>query len=459
VLRVLWSVLRPLCRRALPLLVLVALVAPAADADVIAPRTLKECIAIALENHPSLKAAEASVQAGQQRVRQAASGYLPQIGATFQPNRRKTSPTGQTGAEFGTVPLPDATPSGTPRVGTTARTFNFYSTGFTLTQVLFDFGRTLNTIQSALAAVDALAYDQATQRETVIFNVKQSFFNLLAARRLRLVADETVEQNRKQLELAQERFNVGLAPRFDVTQAEVQLATGELNQVTARNNVALAQVTLRNALGVTDPVELDLVDTLETPPVDLTEPQALDFAYDHRPELLTLRAQEAAQLAQIAALRKDYLPNVTGNASYTWTGTDYPLQDNWNIGAAVNMSIFSGGLTTAQIGEARANLNNLRFNAEVTKQDIALDVRQALVSLREARESIRVAEKGFQRSRENLDLASERYAQGVGSFLELTDAQTSFTSADANYVQALYNYRTAIASLERATARPIPSAD
>jgi len=458
VFRALCSVCLPFFRPALTALLLVGL-AQAARSEVIAPRTLRECVAIALENHPSLKAAAANVEAGQQRVRHAASRYLPQIGANFQPNRRKTSPTGQTGAEFGTIPLPNPTPSGTPRIGTTARTFNFYSTGFTLTQVLFDFGKILNTIQAALASVDALAYDQATQRETVIFNVKQAFFNVLAAQRLLRVADETVSQNRKQLNLAQERNNVGLAPRFDVTQAEVQLAQGELNQVTARNNLAVAQVTLRNALGVTDPVDFDLVDTLATPPVDLTESAALAFAYDHRPELLSLRAQEAAQLAQIAALQKDYLPNVTGNASYTWVGTAYPLQDNWNVGASVNMSLFSGGLTTAQIGEAKATLNNLRFNAEVTKQDIALEVRQALLNLKEARESIRVADKGFQRARENLELAGGRYAQGVGSFLELTDAQTSYTSADASYVQALYTYRIDLAALERASAYPIPAAD
>lgn len=429
-------------RRGVAAVALLGLILPA-HADVVAPRTLRECIAIALENHPSLKAAAATVDAGQQRVRQATSGYLPQVTSTFSPNRRKTSGLAGTGTD----------------ISATVRTFEFYTTGFTLSQVLFDFGRILNGIQAALASVDALAYDQATQREAVILNVKQAFFNLLAARRLLVVADETVAQNRRQLELAEEKFTVGLAPRFDVTQAEVQLATGELNQITARNAVSLAQVTLRNALGVTDPVEFDIVDTLETPPVELSEAEALSFAYDHRSELLSLRAQEAAQLAEIAALQKDYLPNVTGNAAYNWSGADFPLQDTWNLGASVNMSLFSGGLTTAQIAEAKATLNSLRFTAEVSKQDIALEVRQALVRLREARESIRVAEKGLQRARENLDLANERYAQGAGSFLELSDAQTSYTSADANYVQALYNYRTAIAALERATARPVASAD
>jgi len=112
-----------------------------------------------------------------------------------------------------------------------------------------------------------------------------------------------------------------------------------------------------------------------------------------------------------------------------------------------NLSLFDGGLTTAQVGEAKANLQNLQANEEVTRQNITLDVRQAV-------ESIRVADKGLQQARENLEIAEGRYRTGVGNIIELTDAQTSLTSAEASRVQAVVNYRTALASLERATAHP-----
>jgi len=180
-------------------------------------------------------------------------------------------------------------------------------------------------------------------------------------------------------------------------------------------------------------------------------------AYDKRPELQSIQAQEFSTTEQIKSLQKSYLPNITSSGNYQWSGSDYPLQSNWNVGAAVNISIFNGGLTTAQVAEQKANLSNLKFNEELLRQSIALEVRQATLNLQQAAESIRVAEKGQQQARENLALAEGRYSTGVGNIIELTDAQASRTTAEANYVQALYSYKTTVAALEKATAGQLTS--
>jgi outer membrane protein len=408
-------------------------------------KTLEECVQLAVENHPSIKAAQATIEAGKQRVWQAASNYLPQVNANYSANRRMTSITAATGTSTGT------------QVGTIAHTFNFYNSGFSLSQILFDFGQTLDQIRSAQAAEASLQADEVTQQDTVVFNLKQSYFNVLAAKRLLGVADETIRQDQKHLEQAQGRFDVGFAPKFDVTQAKVQLAQAELNQVTARNNVLVARATLGNALGLTGPPPFEIVDTFDTPPLHIGMEDALNRAYASRPELQSLLAQQQALDAQIAALEKQYLPNVSGNAQYYWAGNFAPLQDNWNVGASVNVSIFNGGLTTAQVGEAKANLATLRFNTDVERQSIALQVRQAVLDLQQADESIGVARKALEQARENLELASGRYDTGVGNIIELTDAQTSLTSAEASYVQAVYNYKIAAAAVERAIGQTLPS--
>ena len=122
------------------------------------------------------------------------------------------------------------------------------------------------------------------------------------------------------------------------------------------------------------------------------------------------------------------------------------------MSAAVNLSIFNGGLTTAQVGEAKADLENLRATEDATRQNVTLEVQQALLNLRQATESIGVADKGLQLARENVSLAEGRYAAGVGTIIELTDAQASLATAEASRVQALVGYRTALAALERSTA-------
>jgi len=418
----------------------VAMVVHGAIAESTQPaKTLAECLTIAEQQHPSLKAASASVDAGRARVWQAVSNYLPQVNANYNATRQKTNPIT---SAFGVGAVE-------------SRTYNLFTAGGSLTQVLFDFGRTLDSIRAAQASEQALQADLSTQRETVILNVKQGYFNVLATQRLLAVADETVRQNQKHLEQAQARFNVGLAAKFDVTQAQVQVANAELNQVTARNNVAVARETLRNALGLTGPLDFDVVDTFDVHQVSITEEEALAAAYGNRPEIQSLRAQQQAAANQITALKKDYLPSVQGNADYKFLGTDSPSKDLWDVMANINLNLFNGGLTTAQIGEQKANLSNLKFSEEVLRQSVALEVRQAVLNLQQAAESIRVSKKALQQARENLDLAEGRYKTGVGNIIELTDAQASLTTGEANHVQALYNYKTTVAALEKATARQL----
>ncbi|MGH7899731.1 MAG: TolC family protein [Candidatus Binatia bacterium] len=434
---------------AMAALVLLATLPVPAGAQSIEKKTLDECLAITLERHPDLKAADSSADAGRARSFQTLSAALPQVSASYDANRRHSSATARTGAPV----------DGQSGSFSRTRTFNFYSTGVGLSQILFDFGQTLDAFRSAQATERSLRADATTTRETVLRNAKQAYFDLLKAGRLLAVAEENVRQNRAHLDLAEGRFDVGVAPRFDVTQAQVQLANADLALVTARNNVSVARETLGTALGLDGPLDFDIVDTLDVHDVAIDEPQALGLAYEHRPEVASQLLQEEAASRRVAFLEKNFLPNVTGNANYGYSGADYPLQENWNFGASVHWPLFNGGLTTAQVGEARANLATLKFEERSLRQRIALEVRQATLNLGRASEAIRVSDKGLQQARENLELAEGRYKTGVGNIIELTDAQVSLVTAQANNVQALSDYQTTIAALEKATGRTFERPD
>src|SRR5262249_42519731 len=192
-----------------------------------------------------------------------------------------------------------------------------------------DFGQTLDAIRSARASVDASTADLDTVRQTVIFTTKQAFFTALASQRLLQVADETVRQTRQHLTDAQARFDVGIVARFDVTQAQVQVSTAILNQVTARNNVALARETLRTAMGITGPFLYTLEDSLDHRPFVLKDEDLVPRAYANRSELRSLHAQQESTAEHVSSLQKQYLPSITGNAQYNWSGREYPLQQGW----------------------------------------------------------------------------------------------------------------------------------
>jgi len=400
-------------------------------------KTLAECLAIAIEQHPDLKAAQAAAQVGHEQTWEAISTALPQINAIYGAQRRHTSAAASTAAQIGGSPS----------------TFGFYSTGITFSQILFDFGQSLAGIKAAQATERSLQANADTARETVLFNVKQGYFNLLQASRLLAVADENVRANQKHLDLANGRFDVGVATRFDITQAEVLLINAQLAQLNARNNVALARETFRNALGIDGPLDFGIADTLDVHDVHVDPDKAVDLAYDHRPELASLRLQEESVNGQIVALERSYLPTINGNANYSYTGSSYPLENSWNFGATVNLSVFNGGLTTAQVGAAKANLAQLKAQEQSLRHQVALQVRQAVLNLAQASESIQVSEKGLQSAGENLAIAEGQYSAGIGNIIALTDAQALLTTAEGNNVQALAGYHTALAALEQATAQ------
>lgn len=403
--------------------------------------TLERCVEIALRDHPSLKEARATVEAANQRVWQQVAGYLPR--GAFKYNLTRFD-----------IPV-EAAVRGVEVGGGTAQQvsqlFNFNTTAFAINQPLFDFGRNLDSIESARASRSAGESDLESTRQTVIFNVKQTYYAALLAQRLERVAEEALEQSRKHLEEPQARYDAGLAAEFDVTQEQVQVANDELGLITARSNVPLARESLYNAMGVSGSFALVDDNGERTPmPLEVDEAVALARAYASRPELKSLEAQQRAGEERVAALRKEYLPSVSGDAEYDFTGRDFPLREGWAVGLTVNFPLFDSILTTARLGEAKADLRKLEAQTERQRQQILLEVRRGLVNLRAAAESIQMSEKVLERARKNLDLAAGRYSTGVGSIIELTGAQTSLTAARGTYEQALYNYRVSVARLEKA---------
>ncbi|OPY88760.1 MAG: outer membrane channel protein [Syntrophus sp. PtaU1.Bin208] len=155
-------------------------------------------------------------------------------------------------------------------------------------------------------------------------------------------------------------------------------------------------------------------------------------------------ADESIRLA-----RKGYYPYVTGSAGYGYSGEDFPLRDGWNVGALLNVPLFSGFQTRYAVDEAKANLDVLRSNESSFRQTIRLEVEQALSNLREAQERTEATRVAVRQAEENAELATGRYDAGVGNPIEVTDALVSLSNARTAYIAALTDYRIALAGLEK----------
>ncbi|MGZ8436389.1 MAG: TolC family protein, partial [Candidatus Binatia bacterium] len=171
----------------------------------------------------------------------------------------------------------------------------------------------------------------------------------------------------------------------------------------------------------------------------------------------------------IATARRGHLPDLNFDASYGRrhqsneiqrfgtgaTATNhylntFPLQPAWVVGLVLNIPIFDGFRTTQRVEETLHNYYNVKAQEEDRRQLIALEVEQSYLRVVETQERIKATESAAVAAKENLDLAQGRYQVGVGSIIEVTDAETLYTEAQINYVRTVYEYKIADAQLARA---------
>lgn len=400
---------------------------------------LRDCIDIALRNQPAIRAAQESLSAGRGRVTQARSPYFPQVTASTGYSESHAA-----GGAFGE----SVTKS--------------YATTLSLNQLIYDFGRTGNALDAAQAGLRSTEWDMDRVVQEVVMNVKQAYYGLLKAEKLLTVAQKTRDQAESHLKQAQAFFKAGSKPRFDVTQAEVEVNSAKLDVINAENNLRLSKIALNNAMGVPHGAAIEIEDVLGAPVEAPTLDQAQADALKNRPELLRAEADIQSAEARVKAARSDYLPTISANGSYSWThGTTdigtfegVPLIGNignsWNAGVTLSVPLFEGWMTRGKVSEAQANLLVLEAQRDSQKQSILLEVNQAYADLESASARVNVMESSLQKARENLDLAQGRYKAGIGPYIEVTDAQVAEVKAETDHVQALYDYQLAVARLFKA---------
>jgi outer membrane protein TolC len=387
--------------------------------------TLQRAIDIALKNQPSILAARSTVRANEATIGQARSNYYPQIAAS---------------GSYGKISPNNDSPG----------KYDQYTSNMGLSQTLFDFGKTPTQVNINSLNTESSRFDLNNTLDTVVFNVKQAFYNILQAQRNRDVAYESVKQFQQHLDQAQGFYSVGTKAKIDVTKAEVDLSNARLNLIRAENQIRLSRVTLNNAMGVPDSPDYSLQDNLSYNKYGLSFEDALSRVYAQRSDLQSLIKKKEAAKASIDLARKGYFPVLTGSANYGYSGTNFPVNDAWNYGVSLSFPLFSGFDTKYQVAQAQANYDTLRANEQSLRLDIYSQVQQGYLTLREAEESIGTSELTVRQAKENVELATGRYQAGVGSPLEVTDALVGLNNAQVAYTQALTDYKNAQASIEKA---------
>lgn len=406
--------------------------------------TIQDAVQIGLENHPRIKSANERIGSQEAVLGQQLSAYYPTVSFN---NRYQTSQSSTSGGA-------DAASES-------------YSSQASFNMTLYNFGKREGNVQAARETLNATKQDYSTTTLDIALSIKQAYYVYLGSQEVVRVRRETVRSRELLVRQARGFYEVGTRARIDVARAEANLFSAQADLIAAENAVKIAWVTLRNAMG--SPRLPEQPVAADSPEVEFSMnlAGARNVAFDERPELKSFAAQRKASDQLIATARRGHLPDLNFDASYgrrhvsnetVRTGTPpvartlntFPLQPTWSVGLSFNIPIFDGFRTTNRIEETLHNYYNVRAQEEDRRQLIALEVEQSYLRVVELQERIKASEAAARAAKENLDLAQGRYQVGVGSIIEVTDAETLYTDAQTTYIRTIYDYKIADAQLARA---------
>jgi outer membrane protein TolC len=407
--------------------------------------TLDEALRRAQQHNPSVRGAQAGVDAASEREAVAMSPYLPSLSATAAYNR-------QTG---NTVPRPGATtvPSGSSLSG---ESYNSYNFALNLQQTIWDFGRTKHTVDLSKAGTKAARAALETTELASWHQVVTSYYAVLAAQEMVGVAERSTQVAQRYAERAQGLFDAGARPRIDVVRTKAELHNAQAAQLLAQDTLLVSKASLLAAIGTRDSLDF----TVEQPPAAPPEQAptnaeaAVEEALSTRPERHQLMAQLAAQDALIAARRAGHFPTLGFGASVTEGGVAFDdMAWNWTAGVLLTVPIFAGLSTFHLEREARAYRRVLAASLEQLGLAVWLDVQRAAARLTDAVTRMQPVSSTLEAAQEAVQLAEGRYEAGAGNYMELLDSQTFAANAEAETVRARLDLAVAYATWRRALGR------
>ena len=301
------------------------------------------------------------------------------------------------------------------------------------------------------------SYEESLQQAK--YDAISGYYTLIMNRNLVDVAQQSVKDYQGHVTNVQAQYNVGLVASSDVLAAKTNLADSETNLVKAQNAANLAEASLNQVIAYPAQTAINTAEhDLQYKPYNVTLEQAKVYALLHRSALVksAMAVKEAEETLKKA--KSGYLPTVGVEAGRGYADPDGYFGTNnksWHIGAKASWSLWDGGATQNAIKKANAQLEQAKEANLATVDAVLLAVQKAYLNLRSAEQTIQSTQTAVAQGQESFRIATLRYRAGVGTNLDVLDAETKLTDARNNYVQALYNYNISIAALEQLTGVPL----
>ena len=319
-------------------------------------------------------------------------------------------------------------------------------------------GSVKGKIKQARYGLNAQDLTLEQTKQTIRYTATAAYYQILQDRNLIDVEQESVNTLQEHLDNVNAQYRVGTVAKSDVLASQVQLANAQQALVSAQNNYDIAVSSLNNIIGLPTDTVLDIRDQLKYTKYDLTQDDCTNYALDNRADGAAARYAVKVAEAGVDTAKAGYQPTVNAVASKTIAG-DREFRKNqaesWKAGLQASWDVFDNGLTQASVNSANMALAKAKEAAAQTDDQIRLDVRTAYLGLQAAEKNIQTTSVAVTRAEEDYKIAQVRYSAGVGTNLDVMDANEKLTTARTNYYTALYNYNTSKASLDKAMGIPV----
>ena len=331
---------------------------------------------------------------------------------------------------------------------------DFYEARAALTQNVFS----LSLIQkwrAAKSGVEVASLNAEVTKRDTMATVGLVYLETLRAMAAVEARKADVTLNQELLRLATERKAAGMATSLDVTRAKVQLENVRQQLLVAENERDRAKLNLIRAIGLSFDVALVLTDEMAMVSVpEQTMGEALAVANDNRTELKVQKQRERLASLSLSSVRSERLPSIQASGDVGLIGNQIPdMLTTDNVQVLMTVPIFDGGQREGRISESKSLVRQEKITSQDTWYQVTLEVRDALLTLHSAQKQVTVAEEGLKLSLTELELARERFAVGVATNIEVTNAQTSVAQARDNVIESLFNFNAARINLARSQGR------
>jgi outer membrane factor, OMF family len=420
------------------------------------PLTLQQAIAVARRNNRGLQASELQVQQSRAALRQAQAALFPTLSFESSFSRNESASikiqNAETQRQFNQLtPLQQTLQGGAPqRIDPTSNTA---SNVLQLSYDVFTSGQRLNSIRVAQEQVRFATLDLSRQDEQLRFDVSNDYYDVQQADALVLIAQAAVQNSQISLRDTQARERAGLGTRFDVLQAQVQLANNQQQLSQSQSQQQTSRRQLAQRLNVADTANLAAADPIRVAGRwTLPLADSIVMALKNRVELEQQLSQRTIALRQRRIALSNLGPQVTVGATFnTADALDDRSNPNWgySVNGQLGVTLFDGGAARANAAQQAASAAIAEKQFASFKNLIRFQIERSYFTLQTSQENIQTNRVAVEQSTEGLRLARLRFQAGVGTQLEVSNAETSLTRAQTNLLSATIDYNRALTSLQR----------